>query len=102
MFIFGQTAWAEGVGEQLAASLPQRLLPKDRFAQFASAAAIVTSLGTMLAGPLMGLLLDLTGQVYQYTFLVSSALAAAALVTGLVVLVKFGRLGGSAAYVAPQ
>jgi len=33
---------------------------------------------------------------------VSSALAAAALVTGLVVLVKFGRLGGSAAYVAPQ
>jgi len=85
-----------------AASLPQRLLPKDRFAQFASAAAIVTSLGTILAGPLMGLLLDLTGQVYQYTFLVSSALAAAALVTGLVVLVKFGRLGGSAAYVAPQ
>jgi len=85
-----------------AASMPQRLLPKDRFAQFASAAALVTSFGSMLAGPLMGALLDATGEIYRYTFLASATLAAAALATGLVVLAKFMRLGGPAGYIAPD
>jgi MFS family permease len=84
------------------ASLLQRLLPKERFAQFASASAIVTSLGTIVVSPIIGIILDLTGHIYRYTFLASSLLALGALATGLVVYAKFIVLGGPDNYIAPE
>lgn len=83
------------------AALQQRILPRDRFAQFSSAGGIISSLGFMAAPPAVGLLLDLAGQNYRLTFLMNGFLALAAL--GL--LAQFHqtwmRRGGPAAYKAP-
>jgi MFS family permease len=84
------------------ASLHQHMLPKAKYAQFASAAGILTSLGTIAVGPAVGLLLDRSGHVYRYIFLSSFVLAALALVCGYIVYQRFLALGGPAAYTAPE
>jgi MFS family permease len=85
-----------------AASLGQRLLPKENFAQFSSAAGIAGSLCGIVVGPVAGLFLDrVVAHDYRYTFFMSSGLAALALMTGLVLYRKFIALGGPDAYVAP-
>jgi MFS family permease len=83
------------------ASLGQRLLPKDRFAQFASALGIVTSLGTMAVGPIMGGLLDHTHHAYRYTYLAGFGLMTLALLAGIILNKKFHALGGAKHYTAP-
>lgn len=83
------------------ASLAQRLLPREEFAQFASAAGIITSLCGMIPGPIVGCFLDRTGHHYRETFFMSAGLAIAAFVAGIVLYRKFLALGGTKAYVAP-
>lgn len=85
-----------------AASLGQRLYPESRFAQFASAASLVGALTFMVAVPLVGLLLDLSGNIYRCTFAVGCALTVFALASLGVVYRKFLKLGGPAGYVAPE
>jgi MFS family permease len=84
-----------------AASLAQCLFPHTRFAQFSSAAGICTAAANMTLGPLVGLLIDQTGGVFRYTFIVASGITGAALVTGFFVHRKFMKLGGPGGYVAP-
>lgn len=83
------------------ASLGQRLFPNARFAQFASAAAILLSLGNMIIGPLMGVLVDATGREFSHTFTVGAILSSLALVLALQVYSAFLKLGGHKGYVAP-
>lgn len=83
------------------ASLNQRLLPRARFAQFASAAGIVTGLGTISISPGVGLLLDKSGHDYRLIFLASAVLAFGSLAAGCVVHRRFMRLGGPLHYQAP-
>lgn len=85
-----------------AASLAQRLFPHERFAQFTSAAGIMAAPGGMALAPLVGLVLDRSGNTYQYTFLIGFALSALALLTTWSVYRQFVRLGGPANYVAPE
>lgn len=84
------------------ASLGQRLYPHSRFAQFASAAGIIGSLGGMAIGPVVGGVIDLSGNAYHHTFTIGSAVAVVALILAIVVHGQFMRLGGPKGYVAPE
>ncbi len=90
-----------GAWHTATASLGQRLYPKARFAQFASAQAMLLSLGTMMLAPLVGSFLDYSGQVYRYTFLIGFVLAAMGVLSTIVLSKRFNALGGARGYVAP-
>ena len=85
-----------------AASLALRLFPRSKFAQFASAAGVMGSLAGMALGPLVGTLIDVTGNVYHYTFTTGCVLSLIALAAGWHVHGKFMRLGGPKNYAAPE
>lgn len=85
-----------------AASLGQRLYPKSRFAQFASAAGLVGALAGMVLAPSVGLLIDQSGRIYRYTFVIGCVLAVLALACSFFVYAKFQKLGGAENYVAPE
>lgn len=78
------------------ASLGQRLFPALKFAQFASAAGVVSAVGYMVLPPAIGLALDHTGHVYRHTFTASGVLAALALAAFVMVYRQF-RLREAAA-----
>lgn len=84
-----------------AASLGQRLFPRSKFGQFSSAAGLFGSLSLMAIGPAMGAVVDLTDRNYRHTFVIGALLALVALVAAWQVYVRFLRLGGPKAYVAP-
>jgi len=85
-----------------AASLGQRLFPHDRFAQFASAAGIVTAPANMLVAPIVGQIIDQTGNIYRYTFTAGCVLAITALILSAIVHRRFMQLGGPNGYIAPE
>lgn len=85
-----------------AASLRQRLFPHSRFAQFASAAAMLSSVTLMGFGPLVGLMIDSTGSIYRYAYTASCVLAVISLIVSLYVYAQFKKLGGVKDYVAPE
>ncbi len=83
------------------ASLSMRLFPRAKFAQFASAASLCTAVASMAIAPLMGLLIDNTGGIYRYTFVVGAGFVVSTLFLGIYVYIKFMRYGGPKGYVAP-
>jgi MFS-type transporter involved in bile tolerance (Atg22 family) len=85
-----------------AASLGARLFPRVKFAQFASAALAVGSIATMTLTPLMGTVIDLTGNVYRLTYVLGAITAFLALLIGGYVHMRFMQLGGSKGYVPPE
>lgn len=85
-----------------AASLGQRLFPHSRFAQFASAAGILSCIAGMVMAPVVGMVIDTTGQAYHYTFAAACVLALSAFAMGIVVHGKFMKLGGPHGYIAPE
>ncbi|MBC2592822.1 MFS transporter [Ruficoccus amylovorans] len=84
------------------ASLGQRLYPHEKFAQFASAAGIFTSMSVVGIGPLVGTIIDLSGNVYRYTFTAGLILSASALLVAFYVYRRFTELGGTGSYSAPE
>ncbi|PTX96094.1 MFS transporter [Spartobacteria bacterium LR76] len=84
-----------------AASLGQRLYPHSKFAQFASAAGILGSLGAMTLGPLIGTVIDMSGNSYRHAFSAGVVLAGVALLAAFAVHARFMRLGGPKNYTAP-
>ncbi len=84
------------------ASLGARLFPRSRYAQFASASGIVGSLGSMAVGPMVGGLIDATGNAYYHTFTSGCVMALIALLAAIGVYVRFMSLGGPKGYVAPE
>ncbi len=84
------------------ASLGQRLFPRSKFAQYSSACGIMGSVVTMVLGPAVGSVIDVSGGVYRYTFGLGAVLAAVAFVCAWIVYRQFSRLGGPAGYVAPE
>lgn len=83
------------------ASLGQALFPRLQFAQFASAAALVLAMGSILLGLVLGPVLDYSGHNYRLTFVVGFALCVASLVLMIMVYRAFMKLGGPEGYVAP-
>lgn len=84
------------------ASLGQRLFPRMRFAQFASAAGLIGAVSNMVVAPATGALLDATRHCYRYTYGIGFALSLIATVLLLIVNDRFVRLGGPAAYQPPD
>lgn len=84
------------------AALGQMLFPKLKFGQFASAAGVVLSLGSIAMGLVLGPVLDLTGNAYRLTFAMGLLLCAATLVALGIVYRQFTRLGGPENYVPPE
>jgi MFS family permease len=84
-----------------AAALAQMLFPKLKFAQFASAGGLVFGVVNIVFGPAMGILLDVLGHDYRYTFGVGALIALVALVVNLMVYRRFMAMGGPRGYVAP-
>jgi MFS family permease len=83
------------------ASILQRLLPRLKFAQFASAAGVIVCLWNILIGPLAGFILNVMHQDYRYIFLLSSAQGWLGLVVTLFLYRAFLARGGDKHYVAP-
>lgn len=83
------------------ASLGQRLFPREKFAQFASAALLFASPLHMSLAPLVGLLIDHTGNIYRHAFTVGGTLVALAILSFWSVYTRFRKLGGPARYIAP-
>jgi MFS family permease len=84
------------------ASLGQRLFPRMRFAQFASAAGLVGAIANMAIAPAIGIFLDSTHHAYRYTYHMGCAFAVLAVLLLLGVHSRFMNLGGPKAYVAPE
>jgi MFS family permease len=84
------------------AALPQMLFPGSRFAQFAAAAGFLAAGLNMSLGPLLGLSLDFLGNDYRFTFLWGGAIAVISVLFGLIVYLRWQRLGGQTRYVAPE
>jgi hypothetical protein len=121
------TAWVlhgvlSGTYFTCAASLGQRLFPRSKYAQFASAAGIVGSLATVFLAPGIGKAIDASGidgglaalipglgavfepfpKNFRLTFGLGAVLAAIALGMAWFVYQRFKVLGGPKAYVAPE
>ena len=84
-----------------AGSFLQRLLPRLKFAQFASAAGVIGCLWNIFIVPLAGLILNSVHQDYRYIFLLSSAQSCAGMVAMIVLYRAFLSRGGDEHYVAP-
>jgi MFS family permease len=91
-----------GVYFTCTASLGQRLFPRETFAQYSAAAAIVNAVCTMIFAVVIGKYFDQHGPLYHQTYAMGCGLA---LATGLMLLVVHGyfmKLGGPKNYVAPE
>jgi hypothetical protein len=84
------------------ASMAQRLYPHFRYGQFASAGAMLANIFRMLLAPAVGVMLDITGHNYRYTFLASFVLAVSGAMIVYVTYRKFLLHGGVKNYVAPE
>ncbi len=84
-----------------AASLGQRLFPREKFAQFASAALLFAAPMHMGLAPLVGLIIDRTGDVYRHAFTAGGVLAFISLLAAWSVYGRFKKFGGPKNYVAP-
>ncbi|NMA45682.1 MAG: SLC45 family MFS transporter [Lentisphaerae bacterium] len=85
----------------LFASCAARLFPQLYFAQFNSIAALLSSASTMLLVPLLGKLLDLSGQRYVLVYIIGAVIQFCGLVALFFVYRGFLRYGGDEAYQAP-
>ncbi len=75
----------------VSASLFQRLLPRDQFAQFSSAGGLINCIAMILFVPLIGKFLDWTGHRYQYTYLLGGLLAFLSVILGLLLYGQFRK-----------
>lgn len=83
------------------ASLGQKLFPRLRFAQFASAAGLMASITNMVFAPVVGRVLDISGHNYRLTCDIGFVLGVIAVLLLTVVYRYFVKLGGMTAYEAP-
>jgi MFS family permease len=84
------------------ASLGQRLLLRERFAELSSAGGIIFSLVSMSLAPSLGVLLDLSRHNYRYTFHVGFVISVAAMAALLLLHRKFIKLGGVKNFLPPR
>ncbi len=84
------------------ASVGQRLYPKLKFAQFASAAMLLQAGVGALLPPVVGLILDASGHNYRLTFVIGGGLALLGLGVLVAVYRQFLQLGGPKNYQPPE
>ena len=105
-WVFGLALIAHGVlsGTYVtaSASLGQRLLPRERFAELGSAGGIIGAISSAILAPVLGKVLDFSHHNYRLTFFMSAFLAAAAVIGLTALHRRFLALGGDKNYVAPR
>lgn len=84
-----------------ASSLAPRLFPHEKFAQFASAAGLITGLCAVSVPPLVGAILDATGHIYRHTSLMAALMSVVCLLVLLEVNRRFVKFGGRLHYQPP-
>lgn len=84
------------------ASLGQKLLSRERFAELSSAGGIVCSLASIVLAPALGKLLDFSHHNYRLTFYASFFLSVVTLINLVVLHRRFMALGGTTNYIAPR
>ncbi len=84
------------------ASLGQRLYPRMRFAQFASAQLLVQAVALTVIPPSLGAILDLTDHAYRLTFGAGAVLGLIGATSLLIVFRRFKQLGGDKHYLPPE
>jgi maltose/moltooligosaccharide transporter len=83
------------------ASLAPRLLPRAKFAQFASAASLVTALCLMVLPPSLGALIQVFDHQYRYGFLLGFLISVASAAAFLILLQDYNKRGGDVSF-TPQ
>jgi MFS family permease len=101
MLIFILHTCLGGVFATGTASIVQRMLPADKFAQFFSAANLIRSVAFMIVPPTLGCAVEELGHNYRYAFGFGFGLTAAALGAFALLLQQYRRLGGDKAFVPP-
>jgi MFS family permease len=99
--VFAAHTVLSGIYVTVSASLGQRLFPRLRFAQFASAQIAMQGVGLVVVPPFIGAILDATGRDYRLTFLCGGLFAALGLLAYYEVHRRFMVLGGPSGYRAP-
>ncbi len=84
------------------ASIAQRLLPRARFAQFASAAGLLSATCFMILPPILGAFIQGMNHNYGLVFLIGAVLATLCIGAYTRVFLGFRKHGGDAAYTPPQ
>lgn len=85
----------------LTASYGPRLFPNALFAQFNSAIWLFQSLSWVVVPPLVGMMLDVTGNRYNYALIMGAVFSVFGVFMLSVVLHKYNRLGGDLGYIPP-
>ncbi len=83
------------------ASIMQRLFPRSKFAQFASAAALVAAICSMVLPPILGVCIERAHHDYNLVFIIGCCIAVTSLFAYFGVLSRFKKLGGDEAYAPP-
>lgn len=86
----------------LTMSLPMRLFPRSRFAQFASAGGLIGGITQIVSVPIVGKILDATGNNYRLTFYMSGIIAFLAMFAAIWLYREFKKFGGVSGYIAPE
>ena len=76
------------------------LYPRERYGQFGSAGAMVSSIGAAMIGPLCGLFFDYVKD-YRYVFLWPAPFYLAGALSAWLVYRKWKTMGGESGYLAP-
>lgn len=84
------------------ASLAQRLLPRQKFAEITSAGGILGAFIAMFVPPALGGFIEWMHHEYRYVFLLASILATLTMVSYAVLIRQFVARGGDNGYVAPH
>jgi len=91
-----------GVFFTVSASLFLRLFPRVEYAQFSSAAGLVTSVGAMFGAPTVGwAIANVCGGDYRYLYVFGAVFSAIGGIVGLVIMWKMKKYGGIDNYEAP-
>jgi MFS family permease len=99
---FVLTGMLQGTWYTSSAALAPLLFFKPKFAQYISAMSMIAIPCGMIFTPLVGKLLDVTHNVYRYTYLLGGIIDIAALLATFVVYRKFLAQGGTKNYMAPD
>jgi sugar phosphate permease len=83
-------------------SLPQRLLPRDKFAEIGSVGGLIGAITGMIGTPFIGRFLDSVHHDYRYTFYMSADITALAVGAFIILHGRFMGLGGLKNYVPPE
>jgi len=84
-----------------AAALPQFLLPREKFAQFASAGVLASQIVMLPFNLVLGKVLDWTNSDYRITFAISAGIAFLAVALLINVYIRISRMGGVDGHAPP-